>query len=107
LQGFTSQIILILGGKDKGNDYNEIKDLVKKNVKQIIAIGESKEKVVNFFNEIVRVTRAETMEDAVNKAAGESRKGDIVLLSPACASFDMFDNYEHRGKEFKKIVNRL
>ena len=107
LQGFDAPIVLILGGKDKGNDYREIKDLVEKNVKHIVAIGESKEKVVNFFEGIVRVTRAESMEDAVNKAAGEARKGDIVLLSPACASFDMFDNYEHRGREFKRIVNAL
>jgi UDP-N-acetylmuramoylalanine--D-glutamate ligase len=108
LQGFQSHpIVLILGGKDKGNDYNEIKDLVKKNVKHIIAIGESKEKVVNFFSDIVSVTRAGTFEDAINKAAAEARRGDIVLLSPACASFDMFDNYEHRGSEFKRIVNSL
>lgn len=107
LQGFDSPIILILGGKDKGNDYEEIKELVRQNVKHIIAIGESKEKVVSFFKKIVPVTRAVTMEEAVYKAAGEARKGDNILLSPACASFDMFDNYEHRGKEFKKIVNTL
>lgn len=107
LQGFDSHIILILGGKDKGNNYNEIKDLVKKNVKHIVAIGESKEKVVKFFRDIVRVTGADSMEDAVYKSAAEARKGDVVLLSPACASFDMFDNYEHRGKEFKRIVKAL
>ncbi len=107
LQGFDSQIILILGGKDKGNNYNEIKDLVKKNVKHIVAIGESKEKIVNFFKDIVKITRANSMEDAVYKSASEAKKGDVVLLSPACASFDMFDNYEHRGKEFKRIVNAL
>ena len=68
LQGFEDHpIVLILGGKDKGNDYNEIKDLVKKNVKHIIAIGESKEKVVNFFGDIVSVSRAGTFEDAINQ----------------------------------------
>ncbi len=107
LQGFESPVILILGGRDKGNDYSEIKDMVEKNVKHIVAIGESKEKVVNFFKDIVRVTRADSMEDAVNKSAGEARKGDIVLLSPACASFDMFENYEQRGREFKRIVKAL
>ena len=107
LQGFESPIILILGGKDKGNDYNEIKDLVIKHVKQVIAIGESKEKVYNFFKGIVKTTKAETLEEAVYSGAADARNGDNVLLSPACASFDMFDNYEHRGKEFKRIVNAL
>ena len=97
----------ILGGKDKGNDYNEIKDLVIKHVKQVIAIGESKEKVYNFFKDIVKTTKQATMEDAICTGAAEARKGDIVLLSPACASFDMFVNYEYRGKEFKRIVNAL
>jgi len=107
LQGFESPIILILGGKDKGNDYNEIKELVKKNVKHIIAIGESKDKVVNFFKNIVKVTKADSLDDAIYKAAGDATKGDNVLLSPACASFDMFDNYEHRGREFKRIVKAM
>lgn len=107
LQGFEDPIILILGGKDKGNDYNEIKDLVIKHVKLVIAIGESKEKVYNFFKDIVKTTKQVTLDDAICSGAAEARKGDVVLLSPACASFDMFDNYEHRGKEFKRIVNAL
>lgn len=107
LQGFDEPIILILGGRDKGNDYREIEKEVKKYVKHIIAIGESKNKIYNFFNSEVRVTLADDMEDAVLKAAGEASGNGIVLLSPACASFDMFENYEHRGKEFKRIVNKL
>lgn len=107
LQGFDEPIILILGGRDKGNDYREIEEEVRKYVKHIIAIGESKSKVFKFFNSKVPVTLANDMEDAVMKAAGESRGHGIVLLSPACASFDMFDNYEHRGKVFKDIVNKL
>jgi UDP-N-acetylmuramoylalanine--D-glutamate ligase len=108
LQGFgESPIILILGGKDKGNDYSEIKELVLKHVKEVIAIGESKEKVFNFFSGFVRTTKKMTLEDAICSGAADARKGDIVLLSPACASFDMFDNYEHRGREFKRIVNAL
>lgn len=107
LQGFNEPIVLILGGRDKGNDYSEIENEVKKYVKYIIAIGESKQKVFDFFNGIVPAEMADDMEDAVYKAAGEARKNEIVLLSPACASFDMFENYEHRGKEFKRIVNQL
>jgi UDP-N-acetylmuramoylalanine--D-glutamate ligase len=107
LQGFNEPIILILGGRDKGNDYSEIEAEVKKYVKHIVAIGESKQKVFKYFKNIKPVTLADTMEDAVYKAAGKAFKNEIVLLSPACASFDMFDNYEQRGMEFKKIVNNL
>jgi UDP-N-acetylmuramoylalanine--D-glutamate ligase len=107
LKGFNEPLILILGGKDKGNDYSEIEKEVKEHVKHIIAIGESKQKVYDYFRGIVPVTFAADMEDAVNKAAGEAKENEIVLLSPACASFDMFESYEHRGKEFKRIVNLL
>ncbi|RPI15261.1 MAG: UDP-N-acetylmuramoyl-L-alanine--D-glutamate ligase [Ignavibacteriae bacterium] len=107
LQGFSEPIILILGGRDKGNDYSEIENEVKQNVKHIIAIGESKEKVYNYFKEKMPVTLAGDMTDAVNKAFQYADKNNVVLLSPACASFDMFDSYEHRGSEFKRIVNEL
>jgi UDP-N-acetylmuramoylalanine--D-glutamate ligase len=107
LQGFNEPIILILGGRDKGNDYKEIEKEVKKYVKHIVAIGESRQKVFDFFSPIVPVSIAGDMEDAVKKAAGEAKKNEVVLLSPACASFDMFENYEHRGTEFKRIVNQL
>ncbi len=107
LQGFDEPIILILGGQDKGNDYKEIEKEVRENVKHIVAIGESKEKIYNFFKGIVPVTKAETMEDAVYSAASNAARNEVVLLSPACASFDMFENYEQRGKEFKQIVNQI
>lgn len=107
LQGFSEPIILILGGKDKGNDYKEIENEVKKYVKHIIAIGSSKEKVHTFFNNIVPVTMADGFEEAIKQAHSKAEKNNVILLSPACASFDMFDNYEHRGKEFKRIVNEL
>lgn len=107
IKGFKEPLVLLLGGKDKGNDYSEIEKEVKDHVKHIIAIGDSKMKVYNYFKEIVPVTMAESFEDAVFKAAGSAAKGDVVLLSPACASFDMFDNYEHRGTEFKRLVNSL
>ena len=76
-------------------------------MKHIVAIGESKDKVYNFFKNMVPVTKADSMEDAVYKAASNAEKNEVILLSPACASFDMFDNYEHRGAEFKRIVNIL
>ena len=107
LQGFDKPIVLILGGRDKGNDYSQIENEVKKYVKHIVAIGESKQKVYDFFKNIVPVSIANDMEDAVDKAASAARKNEIVLLSPACASFDMYENFEHRGKEFKKAVNSL
>jgi UDP-N-acetylmuramoylalanine--D-glutamate ligase len=107
LQGFDEPIVLILGGQDKGNDYTEIENEVKKYVKHIIAIGESKEKIYSFFKEMVPVTKADSMEDAVYAAARNANKNEVVLLSPACASFDMFENYEQRGKEFKRIVNKM
>ncbi len=107
LKGFNEPLVLILGGKDKGNDYTQIEKEVKEHVKHIIAIGDSKQKVYDFFNDKLPVTIAVDMEDAVNKAKENTVKNDVVLLSPACASFDMFDNYEHRGRVFKEIVNSL
>ncbi|MBK6915246.1 MAG: UDP-N-acetylmuramoyl-L-alanine--D-glutamate ligase [Ignavibacteriales bacterium] len=107
LRSFDSPIFLILGGQDKGNDYNQIKDLVIENVKKIFAIGSSAEKVFNFFHAFVKVEIKESLQSAVLSANQEAREGEIVLLSPACASFDMFDNYEHRGKVFKEAVFNL
>lgn len=107
LKGFNEPLVLILGGKDKGNDYSQIEKEVKQHVKHIIAIGESRQKVYDYFSSILPVTIAGTMEDAVSKATENAAPGEVVLLSPACASFDMFDNYEHRGAEFKRIVNSL
>jgi UDP-N-acetylmuramoylalanine--D-glutamate ligase len=107
LKSFDEPILLILGGQDKGNDYEQIKELVIQKVKKIYAIGSSAEKVFNFFHSDVKVEIEKSLEDAVNKSSRETQKGDVVLLSPACASFDMFNNYEHRGKVFKEAVNKL
>jgi UDP-N-acetylmuramoylalanine--D-glutamate ligase len=106
LQSFREPIVLIAGGKDKGNDYNAIKDLVDKHVKTIITVGDGGEKVKAFFGRVKPIHDAgHSMEKAVRLARTASEKGDVVLLSPACASFDMFDNYEHRGRVFKELVN--
>lgn len=107
LKGFPGQIFLILGGQDKGNDYNQIRELVLEKVIKIYAIGSSADKVFNFFHKDIKVEVKQTMEDVIHAANLEARPGDIVLLSPACASFDMYDNYEHRGRVFKEAVNKL
>lgn len=107
LRSFDSPIYLILGGKDKGNDYSKIIQPVKKNVKKIFAIGSSAEKIINYFKDIVEVQKKASLKDCIESAAGQASKGEIVLLSPACASFDMFENYEHRGKVFKEAVMNL
>jgi UDP-N-acetylmuramoylalanine--D-glutamate ligase len=107
LRSFKEPIFLILGGQDKGNDYNQIKELVLENVKKIFAIGSSADKVFNFFHHDVKVEIKKSLQDAVLSANNEAREGEIVLLSPACASFDQFDNYEHRGRVFKESVDKL
>ena len=106
LKSFNDPILLILGGQDKGNDYTMIEQLVLDKVKKIYAIGSSADKVFNFFHKKVKTEIKKDLDDVINTALSEGRSGDVVLLSPACASFDMFDNYEHRGKVFKEIINR-
>ena len=107
LESYTEPLYLILGGRDKGNDYEIIRSLVSAKVKKIYAIGESAEKVFSFFRSDVKTEIKASLEDAVNSGNKEARPGEIVLLSPACASFDMFDSYEHRGKMFKLAVENL
>lgn len=107
LKSFDEPIFLILGGLDKGNDYSAIEDLVISKVKKIYAIGSSAEKIFNHFHNKVKTEIRKDLEEVVASALNEARAGDVVLLSPACASFDMFENYEHRGNVFKEIINRI
>ncbi len=107
LRSFDEPIFLILGGLDKGNDYNQIKDLIVEKVKKIYAIGTSAEKIFNFFHKTVKVEIMKSLEDAILEASREARANEVVLLSPACASFDMFRSYEHRGEVFKEAVSKL
>jgi len=107
LQAYDRPIVLLLGGRDKGNDYSQLYELVERHVKAIVAIGESADTVVSEFSSKTNVVRAPSMDAAVKQACALSRSGDIVLLSPACASFDWFENYEHRGKVFKQLVEKL
>ena len=100
-------MILIAGGKDKGVDYKGILDIAAKKVKEVILIGEAKEKIKKEFNGFLSLDEASTLEEAVNKAYLKARSGDSVLFSPMCSSFDMFSNYEERGNCFKKAVLNL
>ena len=102
------QVILILGGVDKGNDYNLLKDLVREKVKAIVCLGTDNRKIHESFGEVVSLmVNTENAQDAVQAAFHFANKGDVVLLSPACASFDLFKNYEDRGNQFKQAVKNL
>ncbi len=107
LRTFHEPVYLILGGKDKGNDYNQILEPVKKNVRKIYAVGSSAQKVYNFFKGITQTEIKDDLEACLAAAAKEAEPGSIVLLSPACASFDMFSSYEHRGRVFKEAAGAL
>jgi len=108
LDSFNVPVVLILGGRDKGNDYLDLLTHLREKVHTVVAIGEAKEAIKNQLKDAVpNVTEAESMKEAVKKASKVAKRGEVVLLSPACSSFDMFDNYEHRGKVFKKSVLEL
>jgi len=104
LESFDTPLILIAGGRGKGSDYGVLRDLVGKRVKQLVLLGEDAPLLESAFGELVPAVKATDMEDAVRRAAALANVGDVVLLSPACASFDMFNNFEHRGRAFKACV---
>ncbi|GAB6394326.1 MAG: UDP-N-acetylmuramoylalanine--D-glutamate ligase [Bacteroidales bacterium] len=108
LQSMTAPIVLILGGTDKGNEYGEIEALVKQKVRALIFLGKDNAKLHQFFDgKVSLIADARSMEEAVAAAYRLAEKGDTVLLSPCCASFDLFENYEDRGKQFKACVRNL
>ena len=108
LQSMKTKTVLILGGKDKGNDYTEIADLVKEKCVGLIYMGLHNEKLHEFFDGFgLPIADVQSMEDAVNAAYHMAKKGETVLLSPCCASFDLFKSYEDRGDQFKKCVRNL
>ena len=108
IESIKDPIVWIAGGVDKGNDYTMLKELVKDKVKMIICIGTDNSKIHNAFNGLVEeIIDVSTMEEAVNMSYRKAKKGENVLLSPACASFDKFENYEERGWIFKKSVRSL
>ncbi len=102
------QTVLILGGKDKGNDYSEILPLVREKVKGIVAMGKDNAKIVEYFGkEVPELRDTHSLDEAVEAARAMASEGDIVLLSPCCASFDLFTSYEDRGRRFKDAVRAL
>ena len=108
LESMTKPVILILGGVDKGNDYQLLAELVKEKVKAIVCLGTDNRKIHETFKDIVSLmVNTDNAEDAVKAAFHFAGKGDVVLLSPACASFDLFKNYEDRGNQFKQAVKNL
>jgi len=108
LESMKQPTILILGGQDKGNDYNEIMDLVKEKVKAIVCMGIDNKPIHDAFDGVVEnIADTQSAKDAVKAAYALADKGDAVLLSPACASFDLFKNYEDRGRQFKEAVREL
>jgi len=108
LGSFTQPLIWIAGGIDKGNDYNLIKDDVAKKVKTLICLGKDNSKLKEFFGDVVpKILETQTVKELVRLALKAAQEGDVVLLSPACASFDLFKNYEDRGDQFREAVLEL
>lgn len=108
LESMTKPVIWIMGGKDKGNDYSSLQEIVKGKVKAIVCLGLDNRKIVKAFKDHVRkIVETQTAMDAVRAAYHYGKAGDAILLSPACASFDLFENYEERGRKFKEAVRDL
>ena len=108
LESMQNPTVWIVGGVDKGNDYDMIKDLVKQKVKAIVCLGVDNKKIIKAFKDVVSViVETKSADEAVRASARIATKGDTVLLSPCCASFDLFDNYEDRGRKFKQAVKSL
>jgi UDP-N-acetylmuramoylalanine--D-glutamate ligase len=108
LESFNKPVVLILGGVDKGNDYSMLEDLVKEKVKAIVCLGKDNRKIIKAFKGMVEtIVETASATEAVKASYRIGKSGDVVLLSPACASFDLFENYEDRGRQFKKAVKAL
>ena len=107
LDSFEGNLWVILGGKDKGSDYTQLRDLLKRKARAALLIGSAADKIESQIEGATEVVRVETLEQAVAYAWKHARAGDTVLLAPACASFDQFQSYEHRGRVFKELVSGL
>jgi len=107
VEGFDRPVILIAGGLDKGSDFSPLAPLFREKVKLLILIGKAADKMEEALGGATRTMKAATILDAVRIAAGQATGGDVVLLSPACASFDMFKDFEDRGRQFKEAVRSL
>lgn len=107
LESFPANIHLILGGKDKGSDYTVLHELLRQRVKRVYTIGAAAAKIESQIQGAAEIVQAETLENAIRRASESAVPGDVILLAPACASFDQFRSYEHRGKVFKEVVHSL
>ncbi|MDP2681918.1 MAG: UDP-N-acetylmuramoyl-L-alanine--D-glutamate ligase [Deltaproteobacteria bacterium] len=107
LEGLNAPVILIAGGKDKGGDYRVLNDLIKNKVRHLILLGEAKNKIRDAFKGLTDIATVESLKEAVDIASNKAEKGDVVLLSPACSSFDMFKDYKERGDVFRRLVEML
>jgi UDP-N-acetylmuramoylalanine--D-glutamate ligase len=107
IEAFSGGIHLILGGKDKGSDYTQLSELLRERVSAVYTIGSAAAKIESHLRGVVSIHSCETLEKAVHVAASAARPGEIVLLAPACSSFDQFENYEERGRVFKQLVKEL
>jgi UDP-N-acetylmuramoylalanine--D-glutamate ligase len=107
IESFREPLILIAGGRDKAGDFSELRDLVSRKVKSLVLIGEAAKKIHDALGDITETVTAGNLRDAVAVSRSMAQRGDVVLLSPACASFDMFRDFEDRGRQFKKIVMEL
>ncbi len=107
LESFNRPVALIMGGRDKGGDYRVLENVVRKHVKKLIVIGEAGEKIITALGSCVKTEAASSLEDAVLAAYRTAESGNIVLLSPACSSFDMFESYKERGRHFSIIAENL
>ena len=96
-----------MGGKDKNSNYAELSDLLRQRVRVVYTIGSASEKIGRELAGVVKIEAVETLERAVKAAAKAAVSGEVVLLAPACSSFDQFENYEHRGREFRRLVEEL
>ena len=103
----TRPTVWIAGGTDKGNDYEPLKELVYQKVKALVCMGLNNEKLVESFREIVPVYPTSSLDEAMKVCRSVAKEGYTVLLSPACASFDLFKNYEDRGRQFKEYVKKM
>ncbi|HEX9457304.1 MAG TPA: cyanophycin synthetase, partial [Candidatus Acidoferrum sp.] len=107
IDAFPGRLLLILGGKDKGSDYTLLREALEEKALVAYVIGAAAEKIVGQISGAVEIERAETLDRAVQLAAERATSGDTILLAPACASFDQFENYEHRGRVFKQLVRQI
>ncbi len=107
IESLDPPLILIAGGKDKGGSYLPLREPISKKVKALVLLGEARQRMHKNLGGVAATFITDSLQDAVSVAFSKSTKGDTILFSPGCASFDMFKNYEHRGQYFKKLVSDL